>query len=537
MSLEDSLNLTVREWQFWVALSFVVTFAISRFNVTLPDTDDDVWLPLRARSFTTRFRFWMATAVYVGCYCFLYLLLLVGSTFGFLRTFIEDATNVPTDTPAWAALAATALLPVIPKIGHVDDFLRDRLQKFASIPHKAKTLASEVLELISPPEPKKLDDLVDEPPVTAIVGAIDAHRKRFEKLKSYWLKMREPSRVAQRYRNFDDDNQKSINNIFGEFSFILNNQSDIDIPTAQYVEKKHRSAVKQMSTLITCAMLISENTEVRIRRRWRNLGLPLKRHGLNFDVKTLLVSMIAISLSTIVFSFLAILLYYAFEGYTFGAQANDGSLRETIDQNLLLILGWGPLTVLIYLPPIAVAAAASMCFIDQVDDDDPDTLMDYVIGPVITFASTFLLSFMVLLAYGVVFLPFIGKEPDEIGQIMPWAIPPAAVATMFMVLSIIPRNKVKLEALVYVLCLSLTALLSSAIVAAIADVPTPHLGTLPLNSYYWLVALVPAGLGAALGLSLSRTRYRPYWDETSQEERSEDMETNAYLDTASGQSV
>ena len=64
---------------FWTGLVSVMLFSLSRFNVTLPDIDE-LSPPLRPRSFTTAFRFWLAAFVYIGCYASLYLALLaVGS--------------------------------------------------------------------------------------------------------------------------------------------------------------------------------------------------------------------------------------------------------------------------------------------------------------------------------------------------------------------------------------------------------------------------------------------------------------------------
>ena len=124
--LISNFNEIVSHWPFWTGLASVMLFSLSRFNVTLPDIDE-LSPPLRPRSFTTAFRFWLAAFVYIGCYASLYLTLLVVGLVPQLREELAGVLGTPVSpsigTPAWAALVATAVLPALPWISSIDGWL------------------------------------------------------------------------------------------------------------------------------------------------------------------------------------------------------------------------------------------------------------------------------------------------------------------------------------------------------------------------------------------------------------------------------
>ena len=66
-SLISSFGNIVAQWPFWTGLLSVMLFSLSRFNVTLPDIDE-LSPPLRLRSFTTAFRFWLAFVRFIRCF-------------------------------------------------------------------------------------------------------------------------------------------------------------------------------------------------------------------------------------------------------------------------------------------------------------------------------------------------------------------------------------------------------------------------------------------------------------------------------------
>jgi hypothetical protein len=113
----SSFSNIVAQWPFWTGLGSVMLFSLSRFNVTLPDIDE-LSPPLRPRSFTTAFRFWLASFVYIGCYSSLYLALLVVALVPELRDVLRGLSGSSDliGTPAWAALLATAVLPALDQL-------------------------------------------------------------------------------------------------------------------------------------------------------------------------------------------------------------------------------------------------------------------------------------------------------------------------------------------------------------------------------------------------------------------------------------
>jgi hypothetical protein len=64
----------------------VLLFAYSRFNISLPDTDE-LSPPLEPRSFTTAFRFQLVAFTYVGLYAGVYFGLTFPGAFRGFRTW------------------------------------------------------------------------------------------------------------------------------------------------------------------------------------------------------------------------------------------------------------------------------------------------------------------------------------------------------------------------------------------------------------------------------------------------------------------
>jgi hypothetical protein len=187
------------------------------------------------------------------------------------------------------------------------------------------------------------------------------------------------------------------------------------------------------------------------------------------------------------------------------------SLHDMLTQNTKLFLTWSILTVLIYLPPITLAAAASMYLFDQEQASvTPLTFTDYASGAVLTFIASVMLCFFVLLGYGVLLPSLTGTSVSEISKLAPWTIPAASVATTFLLLSVYPRHdtaKVS-EPILYVGSLSGVALLGGLIAEFLSGPPEPgKLGTLPDDSIYYLVVIMPFCIGACIGWLLSGTRH------------------------------
>jgi hypothetical protein len=139
---------TLADVAFWIGLIATVIFACGRFNERQMDIRE-LDPPVLVRAFTTRFRYSIAAFAYAGVYAAIYVLLIsIGAIPEFqqyLKEWIGTVGDEAIGTPAWAALATTALLPAIPVFRRMDEQLRLFLYDFASIPLKARNLAQEVV--------------------------------------------------------------------------------------------------------------------------------------------------------------------------------------------------------------------------------------------------------------------------------------------------------------------------------------------------------------------------------------------------------
>jgi hypothetical protein len=538
----SSFSDIVSQWPFWTGLGSVMLFSLSRFNVTLPDIDE-LSPPLRPRSFTTAFRFWLAAFVYIGCYSSLYLALVVIGLVPQLSQWLTGALGAQNPqsigTPAWAALVATAVLPALPWISSIDASVRAHLQDFASIPGKARIIAREVLAALNVPEPAAVGNNAS---LRRIGAAISAHRARFDQLWLVWPKLKEidDSLASRRFSGFFRENQKVMDGFKQEFSSGPANLKLLDPTSAMYLEQKFRQTLKKVARLMVCSMLEAESTEFRVREHWRSLGIQIQPGGLDFQLKNIITSLFGIAVAVLLACYLSAIVFHVVEVLSDNTSLVS-PLSEMLSQNRFLFLSWSAITVLIYLPPITIAAGTAMYLLDRVSTGATLTFTDYATAAVLTFAASATLCFFVLLGYGVLYPTILKQPPSEIHQLAPWTIPAALVATTFMLLSSWPRSARASvsETLLYVLCLSGIAVLGALMAHFLAGPPRPdRVGTLPVRSIIYLIVIAPASIGACLGWLLSGTRHprvqkEPRWQEQSfgeVEQRARGVEVEASED-------
>jgi hypothetical protein len=509
-SLIANFKEIVSQWPFWTGLGSVMLFSLSRFNVTLPEIDE-LSPPLRPRSFTTAFRFWLAAFVYIGCYACLYLTLLVVGLVPELRQELARLLGTPVapsiGTPAWAALVATAVLPALPWISSMDGWVRVHLQDFASIPAKARIIAREVLAALDVAEPAAISD---KSTLREIGAAILAHKARFEQLWRVWPRLKESddSLASRRFSGFFRENQKTMDDFMREFTSGPTNPKHLNATNARPLEQKFRHELTEAARFIVCSMLEAESTEFRVREHWRALGFQISPGGLNFQFKHIVTALFGIGIAVIFACYLSAVVYYVIE-VLIGGTSVQSSLSEILTTNTSLFLYWSVVTVLIYIPPIAVAAGTAMYLVDRVSTKSNLTFNDYTTAAVLTFVASAMLSFFVLLGHGILLPSILGKAPREIHQLAPWTIPAALVATTFMLLSSYPRNvgARRSETLLYVLCLSGVAVVGSLVAHFLSGPPnSEQLGRFPPQAVIYLIVIAPASIGACLGWLLAGTR-------------------------------
>jgi hypothetical protein len=255
-------------------------------------------------------------------------------------------------------------------------------------------------------------------------------------------------------------------------------------------------------------MLEAESTEFRVREHWRTLGFHISPGGLNFQFKHIVSALFGIGIAVIFACYLSAVVYYVVEVFI-GGTSVQSSLAETLTKNTSIFMWWSIITVLIYIPPIAVAAGTAMYLVDLVSTKSSLTFNDYTTAAILTFVASAMLSFFVLLGYGILLPSIIGQPPSEMHQLVPWTIPAALVATTFMLLSSYPRNvgARMSETLLYVLCLSGVAVVGSLIAHFLSGPPNPErLGRFPPQAVIYLIVIAPASIGACLGWLLAGTR-------------------------------
>lgn len=111
------LSVLLADPSFWIGLSAVWMFGWTRFNDRRWD-EEEVDPRIPTRSFTTRFRYQLAALTYTGTHGLLFVALIVLGSFPFSRRlvveFIGAIEGKDIGTPAWAAMAVTAVLPALP---------------------------------------------------------------------------------------------------------------------------------------------------------------------------------------------------------------------------------------------------------------------------------------------------------------------------------------------------------------------------------------------------------------------------------------
>jgi hypothetical protein len=510
----QNVNTIVSQLAFWTGLLSVVLFAVSRFKITLPDSDE-LSPPLLPRAFTTAFRFWLATCSYVVGYATLYFGLLVIGSFPQLRTqlaalFLDfqnsidsSGANPATGTPAWAALVATAALPAMPGISGIDQRVRVFLQDFASIPSKARMLAVEMLSALRVQDPTEIDDQSN---LETLLAAITAHHERFDQLDETWKELQDvPTAVSRRYRKFQISNQKLMESFERDLSGSFVGITNAD--TARYIEQKHRDSVMKVARFIACAMLQSDGSELTVRERLQKLGLPVSLAGLNFQLSHIVVSLCFIAVTTVAGCYLSAFLYYCVQHFIL--QNASADLLLLLREGTPIFFAWTVATVALYTLPITLAAGVAMYVLDRTAANMPTNRIDNLTAAVLTFVGSAILALFVLLAYGVATHIF---EKVQWTDLLPWVIPPALVAATFMWMSINPKN-LRLdqsETIRYMIVHSSVAIIGSLLAFALWELiggktDPAMMNNLPDGLFLYFVVVAAGCIGACIGWVLSGT--------------------------------
>ncbi|HVM85024.1 MAG TPA: hypothetical protein VMW18_14130 [Candidatus Binatia bacterium] len=434
-SVIETFSHSLTDASFWIGLISVVLFAKNRFAISLPEADN-LSPPISLRSFTTAFRYHVAAFTYVGMFVAAYFTLIMVGCFPKAQDLLVqwfgqlEIANQKIGTPAWAALAATTLMPSAPGFAGFDRKVRQFFQDFASIPQKASLIGREIVMAISK------DGLVQVDKDTALDDVKKAVQSRRGQFKALWrlcedLKSVEgPPRVARAYEDFFKVAQKVVDTIAGDFKLDLSDmQSD---EAVRLLETKLSCGVRRMAKLLACAMLQSEPSEFAINQRLADSKIRIRPISFNFTAQHLVLMFVLIAGMTLVGCYLSLLIYAFVQGDPAGTLAQYKYYFLSMP-----MLTWPLITVCAYLLPIVLAAGMVMYKLDKRSWDQVPDFTSGFAGGLMVFVGSAGLAFLAVLAYSV-YMVAVGYKPIADFQILtlvPWSLPAATVATLFLFMS------------------------------------------------------------------------------------------------------
>jgi hypothetical protein len=502
--MSPNLSRIISDVSFWTCLVSVFLFAYSRFNVSLPDTDE-LAPPLKPRSFTVVFRFLHAAFIYLGVYGLTYFALLYAGSFPLFQNWLatlfgglvdSSGQEAKVGTPAWAALVATAAVPAMPWLAKLDEAVRSKLHDLASIPRKAELIGFAILRAPGfPPAPK----LPPNPPRALVTAAVTTHRARFARLSELWndLQQIEDQRARARYEAFFRDNQSVLDALAADFAVDLSEPSGLH---PKVFEDRLDAKVRKAARLTGCALIHAEAPESEIENRLSALGLATGKLGLDFRAAHLIVAFFALCLMTIVGCYVAALAY--------GATATtDATLFAILGEHSWRFLLWGAISDVVYLLPLLLAVGVAMYLVDRTLMNDASRSVERLAIHILTFAGAAGLALFILLGWSFVLLQVTASattaadQPTvEIGRILPWVLPPALLATLFLSLSDRkPLASRTLDVLLDVTVCGGAAAAASALALAFTVAQGYGYAKLPPGFMWYLAPITAAMIGVTIG--------------------------------------
>ena len=443
-----NLQKALAEPSFWIGLALVLLFANNRFAATKLNVDrfDP---PVTARSFTTRFRYLVAAASYVGVFAFIYFILVSIGSFETFQTLLqkamgalsidgEAATNGNAiGTPMWAALATTALLPSLPGFPAVDEKVRDLLHEFASVPFTARRLAEAFLAAVRHQVAPDADADPDGPFSLEAV-ARDAKAARFIRKGVRNLCNIHDTRAAKDYDLFFGRYQSYWQGLLHDlekFEKAAVEKVGGGEPVAgealealQQIGRDLDVLLQRSVRFLSCALLHVEGYENLARRRVRKEFRVerLEEEGWQFRLLQIFLAMFCVIVGTFIGGTVAVYLTELWSGDGFDPLAVRGDAAR--------LLGLTVLTVPMFTLPLVFAAGVRMYLSDRAAFNGrcvpwEETLLAYFV----TFVGAYGLSCLPqLLAAAALASPEAGVD---LTRVLPEGLAPAVFALIFMFMS------------------------------------------------------------------------------------------------------
>jgi hypothetical protein len=412
---------------FWIGLTAVWMFGWTRFGDRRWD-EDEVDPRIPTSSFTTRFRFLLAAFTYTGAYGLLYAVLIGCGSFEFtqeiLKKYIGTIGDKQIGSPAWAAMAVTAVLPALPLFKRLDERLRAKFHNFASIPLKVRHLADEILYGLS-----QLLGITDG-------GDMNDGARLYSRLKKCMKKLKASPRVTAardygeffaQYRSVKEELDKQVE--------AANAADGADGEKAKEQEQvssfEWQALNKRLARLIACAVLHVERDEYDARDVLANeLKIPHIAAGhWRFTFNQIALGGVAVILAIGIG--LGAGAYVTLSKMGFRPDHSHAEVLMAMYRQCATIgILAGPMFVL----SIMFAAGVQMYLLDRRQFGQALEWQDLTLSRIITFVGAFLVALLPALIVGAI-RAWLRNEELSIMVWLPWAIPPAAVATLFVSLS------------------------------------------------------------------------------------------------------
>jgi hypothetical protein len=505
------ITTVISDITFWIGLVSVILFAYSRFNVSLPDTDE-LSPPLSPRTFTTNFRFQLGALVYVGIYAFVYFFILVAGSFPALQQpliklfgTVRD-TSSSIGTPAGAALIATSVLPSTPGFKRFDAWLRAKLQVFASIPAKAWIIGQEILQaLAASPE----STLSEDATLGDVQNAIASHKKAFGDLTNLWDRLAQVDQFVpgRRYVKFFGDYKKVADKLRESFSIRPDQLATVE--TARYVESRLRTVLSRAARFTGCAMLNAESSENVVRSRLNDKGVRVAEGLFNFGPAQLFIAVCMIAVVTVLGVFASVHLFALIVG---------ADPTAILKQHLGEFVSWGILADVTYTLPLILAAGIEMYLLDQLAQNARITGIERTAGALLNFLGAAGLAFVSMLAWSYLRISLFPSIDPLRGtpaagtvdplRILPWVLPAAAISTTFLLRAARPTVGGWTVALIDGIAHGVVAAVASFISLQLFVLAGYTFPTFPDGLMLYVSTITPGVIGFSIGAVICYTAHR-----------------------------
>ena len=432
-TLFATIDRTLGDPSFWIGLVVVFIFARERFGRSEVEVDEPD-LPVPVRSFTTRFRYNFAAFVYGGLYSLIYVALIFLGAFPqaqeivkqwFGAVGVDDKFQIA--TPIGAAMVAMSVIPSLPFARKWDIGVRATLREFASIPLKARYIADLLVDRLA--KTVGLARAFGGEPGMPLKDLTEKKIRLYEKITDC-IRLLQRSNRLRAARQYDLYFSKYRNIEEGLDDAIAAIKSDAEAPSecSSFVVDQLDVMNRKLSRYLVSALLVVETDEYSALRaivdELKIADIPTSVW--RFKSSQIVLGMINVLVASAIGSIGA--------ATTMLLLSNDAIDLLFLRLFFEICMGLSIALVPIFLTPLIFAAGAEMYIIDRKTFGDVMEWDERALSVVLTFAGCLGSALVLTTIFGVIATHAYHK-PVELASILPWALPPAAVAMSFFITS------------------------------------------------------------------------------------------------------